>query len=761
MKKQIILLGFFLVMVLASSGQKVGLVLSGGGAKGLAHIGVIKALEENHIPIDYITGTSMGAIIGSLYAAGYTPDEMIAIVTNPEFRDWAYGNISENNQYYFKKKENDASWVDLNFKYDTIIKPVLPTNIVPPHTMDFAFMELTGKASAAAGYNFDSLFVPFRCIASDVFSKEAIIFSHGDLGSSVRASMTFPFYFKPIIIDGRLLFDGGIYNNFPGDVMNREFKPDYIIGSKVASNQSPEMEDDVLGQIENMIMVATNYSLPDSNGILIQPNVRNAGLMDFQRAKELVQYGYDATQARMAEIKECIPVRKDSMTLISERKTFLKKEPPFVFKDISISGLNSLQKKYMIKNIVHLNDTFSLAYFKKQYFKIIADDQIESIYPKAKYNTKTGYYDLLLNVVREKRFNARIGGNISSANLNMGFFGAEYKLLRERGYSLYANGYYGRSYSSLLARLKVDYYTSLPFSVQAIVAYNRFDYYRSGSESYFEDVRPPYVIQNESYIKFEASIPVKTHSKAMLGISFADKIDKYYQMIHFLKADTADQTDFKFSSPYITYNGNTLNYPLFPTTGYQTLFQVRYVDGTEKFVPGSTSLSSHTLTNKRSWVNARFTYEHYYKLAPFLNINYFFEGNYSNQPFLVNYLSTVIASPAFNPTPHSQTVFIENYRNPIYAAAGLKTIVLFSNNFHLRIEGYIFQPYKKIESTIEGIPQWAKPYIYRYGIFSSSLVYQTPFGSISLTGSYYEKPEQNFYVVFNIGYLIFNRKALE
>jgi len=409
MKGQLTIICIFLFVTFYSFGQKVGLVLSGGGAKGLAHIGVIKALEENHIPIDYVAGTSMGAIVGSLYAAGYSPDEMIEIVTNPEFQDWAFGKISDKYLYYFKKKEYDASLVDLNFKYDTIIKPVFPTNIIPPHTMDFAFMELMGKASAASGCNFDSLFVPFRCVASDIYANKAIVFANGDLSSSVRASMTFPFYFKPITINGRLLFDGGIYNNFPVDVMIHDFKPDYIIGSKVASNKSPDMDDDVFTQLENMIMIATNYTLPDSTGILIQPNVNYAGLMDFQLAKELIKDGYDATLAKMGEIKKRIPVRKDSLDLISTRSKFIKKEHPMVFKNIYMTGVNSFQKKYILKNIIHLNDTFTVDYLKKKYFRIIADDQIESMYPSSRYNPQSGYYDLLLNVVREKRFNARIG----------------------------------------------------------------------------------------------------------------------------------------------------------------------------------------------------------------------------------------------------------------------------------------------------------------------------------------------------------------
>ena len=284
--------------------QKVGLALSGGGAKGIAHIGVIKALEENGIPIDFVAGTSMGAIVGSLYAAGYSPEEMEEIVTSEDFQNWAWGKIPDNYIFYFKRKENDASWIDLKFRYDSIFSPSLPTNLIPPHSMDLAFMKLLSQAAARANYTFDSLFVPFRCVASDVYANEPVVFSSGDLGSAVRASMTFPFYFKPIMVNGHLLFDGGIYNNFPVDVMNKDFKPDYIIGSCVASNSLPPSEDNVLLQLENMIVTNTNYSVPDSNGILISPDVKTVRLMDFQLASELIKIGYDAAMTQMNNIKQ-------------------------------------------------------------------------------------------------------------------------------------------------------------------------------------------------------------------------------------------------------------------------------------------------------------------------------------------------------------------------------------------------------------------------------------------------------------------------
>ncbi|MBK7214619.1 MAG: patatin-like phospholipase family protein [Bacteroidales bacterium] len=255
-------------------GQKVAVVLSGGGAKGVCHIGVLKALEEAGIPIDYIAGTSMGAIVGGLYAAGYSPGEMEQLVTSPEFTEWVSGRIDPQYIYYFRKPYADASWMTFKFKYDSVLQTQLPTNIVSPVRMDFAFMELFANASAAANYNFDSLMVPFRCVASDVDANKPVVLKSGDLGSSIRASMTFPFYFKPIRINGKLLFDGGMYNNFPSDVAYEDFFPDIIIGSKAAQNAQPPSDDNVVSQLTNMLMEKSNYNVICESGVMIEPQLK-------------------------------------------------------------------------------------------------------------------------------------------------------------------------------------------------------------------------------------------------------------------------------------------------------------------------------------------------------------------------------------------------------------------------------------------------------------------------------------------------------
>ena len=141
---------FILLSCFFSTAQKVGLVLSGGGASGLAHIGVLKALEENKVPIDYITGTSTGALIGALYSIGYSPLQIERMIKSPAFQSWVYGNIENKYVYYFKKKDPNASWISFKLSLDSSLATNLPTNVISPIPIDFAFMEIMAAPIAAA-----------------------------------------------------------------------------------------------------------------------------------------------------------------------------------------------------------------------------------------------------------------------------------------------------------------------------------------------------------------------------------------------------------------------------------------------------------------------------------------------------------------------------------------------------------------------------------------------------------------------------------
>ncbi|OIP83302.1 MAG: hypothetical protein AUK44_05815 [Porphyromonadaceae bacterium CG2_30_38_12] len=281
--------------------QKIGLVLSGGGAPGIAHIGVIKALEENEIPIDYITGTSIGALVGGMYALGMEPDEMISFFKSAAFRKWRRINI--------------------RFQKGTI----LPYRMISSEKVQQSLEMLTTQAQISLKVNFDSLFVPFRCVASDIHNKRPYIFSQGNLATAIRASMSYPFLFEAAVVDSVLLFDGGIYNNFPTDIMLHCFKPDFIIGSIVAYNPPKAGSGDIMMQLQNMIVQDTNYSISDSLGISIQPDLKEISVFEFSDIDGLVKIGYDETMQQMNAIKQKINSCSTLNELQLKRQSFKQK----------------------------------------------------------------------------------------------------------------------------------------------------------------------------------------------------------------------------------------------------------------------------------------------------------------------------------------------------------------------------------------------------------------------------------------------------
>ncbi|MGZ6540069.1 MAG: patatin-like phospholipase family protein, partial [Bacteroidia bacterium] len=430
--KQTTIVFFCTVLLLFSfrsaKAQKVGVVLSGGGASGIAHIGVLKALEKNHIPIDYITGTSMGALIGALYAIGYSPDQIEALVKTERFKNWSEGVVDQKYAYYFKRTDDNASWLTFKLSLDSAFVSTLPTNLISPVAMDFGMMELAGGAAAAANYNFDSLFVPYRCVASDIEKKESVIFRKGDLAESVRASMSYPFYIRPITVDGKLLFDGGLYNNFPSNVMYDDFYPDFMIGSNVSGNNPPPDEDNLLSQIKTMLQSKSNYNILCEGGVIIEPKT-NVGLFNFSDVQPLIDSGYASAMRQMDFIKQYVSRRVDSTELSIRRSNFKSAQPKIVFDNIYVEGLTKNQADYAEKVLRHKNKQVNLEDMKEGYFRLAADDKIKSIFPKIKYNPKSGYYDLYLRVKKERNLITDVGGNFSNRPISQGYIGLQYNYL--------------------------------------------------------------------------------------------------------------------------------------------------------------------------------------------------------------------------------------------------------------------------------------------------------------------------------------------
>lgn len=737
------------------------MVLSGGAASGIAHIGVLKALEENNIPIDYIAGTSMGALIGSLYAMGYSPDEIEQMVKSDQFKDWSEGVIDNKFAYYFKRDDSNASWITFKLS-DSSLTSLLPTNLISPIAMDFGMMEIAGGPAAAAGYNFDSLFVPFRCVASDIELKQSVVFRNGDLAEAVRASMSYPFYIKPILVDGKLLYDGGLYNNFPSNVMLKDFFPDVIIGSNVTGNNPPPSEDDIFSQIKSMLQAKSDYTIQCESGIIIEPQT-DVGLFDFNDVDPIVDSGYAAAIRKMDLIRQYIGRRVEPLEIAAKRNHFKQKQPKVVFDKIYIEGLTKKQTEYAEKVLRHSkNKPIQFEDLKEGYFRLAADNKIKSIFPKARFNPATGYYDLFLRVKKERNIITYFGGDFSNKPISEGFLGVQYNYLGAFAAGTMANAYFGKLYTSVQAKTRFDFPFRTPIYIEPSFTWNKWDYYRSSS-LFLEDVKPAYLIQSETYGKVDIGFPTGKKGRIVAGAGYAALTDHYYQTTSFTQQDTADRTDFNVFTSQAYYEINSLNRKQYANQGEYLNFKIRYVNGLEINTPGSTAVID-TLANYKNyheWVTFKLTGERYFNRRGSFKIGLYGEGAYSTQTLFNNYTSSILSAPVFQPTPDSKTLFLENYRAHKYLAGGLKLVFNVRKSIEVRAEAYIFQPYQVLIQTPDRKVAYGKPFALQHYIGTGAIVWYTPVGPMSLSVNYYDQVKDPFSILFHFGFIIFNKRALD
>ncbi len=769
-RKNILMIWLGLLVCCFAPAQKVGLVLSGGGAKGAAHIGVIKALEENNVPIDYITGTSIGAIIGSLYAIGYTPDEMLELILSKDFFYWQTGQVEENYMYYFHKPDPTPEFfkVSLEMADSLHLKTnILPQSLIDPVQMNQAFMGLYAQASAKAGWNFDNLFVPFRCVGSDVYNKRPIIFRNGDLGDAVRVSMTFPLFFKPIWKDKVPLFDGGIYDNFPIQPMRNAFHPDFIIGSNLSSGKK-KPSDNWYNQIETMIMQDSETEIPEEEGITLGFRFNDVSLLDFDRAKEIMEVGYRRTMQMMDSIKRRVPREVSKIELDQRRKNYRESLPPLEFQNIYVTGVSDAQKKY-IESQLHrdINGTFSMEEFKRAYFKMLAYSKIKEIIPHAVYNRKNGTFDLYLDVKMTEEIEASFGGNISSHQANQLYLGLGYKYLGRFAADTKADFHVGNSFSGVLLDGRMYLQTRIPTYIrwQGVYSYKK---YSESQSLFYEDVVPAFIKQRELYTKIMLGFPFLNWAKAEIGFAYGRLNDYYLQNNLSFPNAQFDHSRYDLFCGSLHIEQNSLDSKLYPTSGEKFNLTAQYVTGKEHYTPADKQLQNAFDSNTHSWLQMKAHWEKYHNTSKHFTWGYMGEIVVSSKNLMENYTASILQAPAFTPTPHSSIVFNEAFRANQYIALGVSPIWRFSRLFHFRFDLYGFAPLYEIQKRSVVVNNTAMNAA-RYGKFlhsfeymgEAALVLNLPVVSISLYANGYSSPKNNFNVGLNIGYLIFNPKMLD
>lgn len=759
----------FILMISATAlqAQKVGLVLSGGGARGITHIGLIKALEENGIPIDYVAGTSMGAIVGSMYAMGMTVDDMAKLLKSEDFSQWSSGEIPSEYKFNFHNADPKPYMVELPFslkgkRIDSVqIKAkFLPTNLVPPHQMNFAFIPLYAQATAASGSDFDKLFVPFRCVASDIYKKEAVIFRKGQLGDAVRASMTFPFVYKPLTIDGRLLFDGGIFNNFPVDVMRKDFHPDIILGSVVSENPEKPDASDPFSQVMAMIVNKTNYSINKGEGYLFNFKLDNVDLFDFRPVDKLIQMGYDSAMVHMDEIKAMIKERKTADELLNARKDFLKNFPALVFKNVAVQGVDTLKRKYIEKVFHKKNNEFTINEFKEAYFRLISDDKIVEVLPHAVYNVRTEKFNLNLNVKTQDKLVFLLGANVSSSTSNQAYFGVRYNNLTNTAQMAYFDAQFGRVYNGISAGLRIDPASKSEWYTRLDMVVHRFDYYE-GDQVLYNDIRLSSYNQFETYLKGGVGFPVSKKGKVEFGAGFGILTDRYAQNNNRIYTNSElDHSYFELFNLSARLEAHTVNNLMYPVSGYNYNVSAQLITGNEKFRSQLNS-ALNTKGTTDTWVQLRANIDKYVPVYKKLRLGVYGDLVYSSRDLLNNYAISVIQAPAFTPTVHSKSLANPAFNANQYAAVGVKPILMLSKQLQLRGESYLFVPYKTILKDSNNKAYYSEPFRTVRFIDEVSLVFDFKIASASLFANYYSAGTSRWNFGLNIGVLLFNKKFLE
>lgn len=328
------------VLSLETRAPKIGLVLSGGGAKGFAHIGVLKAIEKAGIKIDYIGGTSMGAVVGGLYAIGYNATQIDSIFNATNFQDLIQDYIPRNSKSFYEKRNDELYAIALPFNKFKVSVPIALSKGMYNYNMLTKVTQSVRKIT-----DFSKLPIPFLCIATNIETGEQVLLNKGYLPQALLASSAFPSLFSPVDIDGKLLVDGGVTNNYPVAEV-KKMGADIIIGVDVQDglkdrNYLTEATR-ILVQISNFPMVSKMKEKLALTDVYIKPEVSEYSVISFGDGKEIIKKGEIAAALvadKLSKLGDLAHFKQQSLHIKSD-SLYLKK--------ITVNEMNNYTRAYVI-----------------------------------------------------------------------------------------------------------------------------------------------------------------------------------------------------------------------------------------------------------------------------------------------------------------------------------------------------------------------------------------------------------------------------
>ncbi len=384
---------------------KVGLVLSGGGAKGFAHIGVLQVLENNDIPIHLIGGTSMGAVSGALYSLGYPLDKIEYLINTTDWAD-KFDEASGRRPMSMENKLRDGKYV-LTLPLRNRRKVGLPTGFAEGQKVSAMLNNLMWPAIGI--YDFDDLPIPFVAVATDIETGVAVPFRSGYLPDVIRASMAVPTLLTPVELDGRLLVDGAAIRNLPAEDV-AALGADYLICADVSSDLSNR---DELKSALDVVVQAASFQMFVSNGIqrkycdvLIRPKLVGKGILDFSSPQEIIEEGRISARELVEDIKHDLTAK--GIELANFRRSLLARVDSVLIEDTIVEGLQEIPVSVVRSQIETLNNSWQS--------KIALEEEVERIFSTGFFKLVTYElrpmnlgYRMVIKVKEKKEDNLRIG----------------------------------------------------------------------------------------------------------------------------------------------------------------------------------------------------------------------------------------------------------------------------------------------------------------------------------------------------------------
>ena len=751
----------------ASGNFRVGLVLSGGGAKGIAHIGVIKALEDNDIPIDCISGTSMGAVVGSLYSCGYSPAEMMALIKSPTFLNCASGTPDPDLTYYFSKAQPSPAWASVNLSFkdrgnNNITGQIIPTSLISPIPMNIEFLNLFTPFTSQCGEDFNNLMVPFRCVTSDVYHKHKIVLRSGSLGNSVRASMSFPTVFRPIEIDGVLVYDGGIYDNFPVDVMEEDFNPDFIIGVSVSGPDGKPEKNNLFSQLEDMIIQNNNYNVPSDKGIKIQCPVLNFGVLDFDKADVIYEIGYKTGLQMVDSIKKRTPARRDIREIARIRENFKSATPEIMFDSVSVTAGTPGQRRFLrfLFDRGFPGVPFGLEQTQDAYYRAVSGGKLSNLMP----NAILGDVDSLPPHIRKNNvlqlapeikspWNIGVGGWLTTGIQSMLFLDFGYHTLSFNSLDLDLSGWLGQSYYAGMLSGKFTVHSRFPAYAKLEAVISRKKLYDS-QLMFFQENTPTFITETEKLIKLHYCLATGRKSIASSSIAYGSRRDKYYAgAVEDFDKEKRDISTNRRAVISLGWEFNTLDNETFPMAGRKIATSIWGDWNLKEFIPhGDRNLGVKYAPH--FGLGADFIWREYFRLHKNFRLGASAELRGTLGPVFGEYTSQIVNSHPFSPTPSTSNYFNPRFMSDNYIAVGLMPIWNPVDKLQIRGEFYGYQP---LRSVIRGANGMAKRggWLKNPGFIGEvSAVYNFSFASLSLFCNYLSSPKGNWNFGISFGYFL-------